>query len=1609
MVGGMLRSLRRGAAAVAVMALLAGVCVAVQLAGQAPASAAATVPAPAGAWPFSEGSGTTTADSSGNGHTGTLGSGVTWAAPRVGAHSLAFSGATTANVTVSGAVINTAASFTASAWVNLSSTGVGSVYQTFVSINGIASPTSTTVSGMYLTYQQSADHFALAMRTSDSTAASIIQATSTTTVQAGVWYHLVGVYSLTNQTISLYVNGALQATTAFTTPWQATGNTIIGDDIYGGTTFDEVIGDIDDVALYSSALTAAQVAALNQPQISAGYNHSCEITGGNAYCWGANANGELGNNSTISSSVPVPVYTGGALSGLTLTQISAGDDFTCALSSAGAAYCWGLGTSGQLGTNALVTQSTVPVAVYTGGVLSGLTLTQITAGFDTACALASTGAAYCWGLGTNGQLGNGLGTTSDAPVLVSGGLTLTEIDTGVQFTCALTSAGAAYCWGDNTYGELGNSSTTQSDVPVAVTTLGTPLLGLTLTQVSAGDVTACALSSAGAAYCWGAGGSGQLGNGSTTATQTTAVAVTTSGTPMSGVTLTQLNVGNFFTCALGSTGAAYCWGIGNNGALGNNSAAGSLVPVAVSTTGTPLSGVTLTQVSPGLGGKFACALDSFGAAYCWGDNTSGQVGNPDTSAGFYVAVAVAPSQPTTIAPGSIHSCKITGGKAYCWGDNSNSELGNNSTMSASVPVAAVTSGALSGVTLTQIASGTNFSCALSAAGAAYCWGLGTSGQLGNNAGTSSLVPVAVYTGGALSGVTLTQLTANGATACALSAAGAAYCWGLGTSGQLGNNSTTSSNVPVAVTTSGALSGAVLTQVVTGGTSTCGLTRQGTAFCWGAGGSGQLGNGATTATQSTAVAVTTSGALSGVTLTQLGAGSNSSCATSSAGLGYCWGGGAIGQLGNGSTTAAQSTAVAVTATGVLSGQTLTQVTVGTTFACALSNTGAAFCWGDDGNGQLGNPATADNFLVPVAVMSQASMVAAGYNHSCLLRNGKAFCWGDDTYGELGNSTTTTTPQSTPVAVYTGGALSGLTLVQISAGQDWTCALASTGNAYCWGNNSIAVSGDSIALGNNTGTASSVPVLVSGGLSFTQISAGADFACGLTSAGVAYCWGNNQSGQLGNGGTSVSLVPGAVTATSGSKLYQLTLTQIAAGSGDACTLSSAGAAYCWGLGTSGQLGNGASATSSTAVAVTATGVLSGVALIQITAGGTSSCALGSAGAAYCWGAGGSGQLGNGSTTATQNTAVAVTATSTGLPLAEITAGTSFACAVDVAGAAWCWGLGTPGDQLGNNLNASSSTPVAVTATGVLAGATLFQISSGQLATCAQDTTQSFYCWGTNANGQLGNASTTSSDVPVAVQAIVPGAPTAVTATPGNTTATIAWTAPASLGTGTLTGYTASATAASSTFTCTTTGAVTCVITGLTNGTSYSVTVVTLTTNGNSAPSSPAVNVVPSGSLQLTSPTSLTWAASGTGLNQAAVDGNPGDQQFTATDNTATGAGWHITVSATTFTTGSKSLPNTGAVDFTGSVSSSLAGTAPTAACVASCTLPTDTTTYPVVMATAVSSPTAYTVYDTSVGTGEGVMTLGGSSAANPIGWWLQVPAAAYAGVYTSTLTLEVVSGP
>jgi hypothetical protein len=169
------------------------------------------------------------------------------------------------------------------------------------------------------------------------------------------------------------------------------------------------------------------------------------------------------------------------------------------------------------------------------------------------------------------------------------------------------------------------------------------------------------------------------------------------------------------------------------------------------------------------------------------------------------------------------------------------------------------------------------------------------------------------------------------------------------------------------------------------------------------------------------------------------------------------------------------------------------------------------------------------------------------------------------------------------------------------------------------------------------------------------------------------------------------------------------------------------------------------------------------------------------------------------------------------------------------------------------------------------------------------------------------------------------------------------------------------------------------------------------------------VTAGTLSQTSPASFTWAETLDGLDQDIVDTTAGDEQYTVNDATGSGDGWHVTMAATTFTNGSHVFANTGTLSTNGSVSSISTTTAPSATCTGTCTLPTNTTTYPVAITTAASSPTPSTIYDTSLNTGLGQVVIGGSTASDPIGWWLVVPASAWAGSYTSTVTLELISGP
>ena len=343
-------------------------------------------------------------------------------------------------------------------------------------------------------------------------------------------------------------------------------------------------------------------------QIITGSAHTCAlIASGTPRCWGQNTSGQLGDGTTTDRLNPVAVI--GLSSGV--AALAAGWNHTCALSKDGALQCWGNNSSGQLGDGTTTTRS-VPASVN-GFASSGAQF--VSAGQLHTCLLTSSGGVKCWGDNSHGQLGDGTNTNRLMPVNVSGlGSGIKMVSAGGSHTCALTDAGAVKCWGDNSRGQLGDGTTTSRLTAVNVS-------GLTsgVRSISAGHNHTCALTNVGVLKCWGANGSGQLGDGSTTDhPEPVAVSGLSSG-------MVAILTGQKYSCALTATGTIKCWGANGSGQLGDGSNSGRLSPVDV--TGL-LSGVV--TISTG-SGEHTCALTSAGVAQCWGANAFGQLGDGTTT------------------------------------------------------------------------------------------------------------------------------------------------------------------------------------------------------------------------------------------------------------------------------------------------------------------------------------------------------------------------------------------------------------------------------------------------------------------------------------------------------------------------------------------------------------------------------------------------------------------------------------------------------------------------------------------------------------------------------------------------------------------------------------------------------------------------------------------------------------------------------------------------------------------------------------------------------------------------------------------------------------------
>jgi alpha-tubulin suppressor-like RCC1 family protein len=707
-----------------------------------------------------------------------------------------------------------------------------------------------------------------------------------------------------------------------------------------------------------------------------------------------------------------------------VVALAAGSSHACLLRQDGRVTCWGRNSDGQLGDG---TRTPRASGVQVAGLDDAIALA---AGERHACAVRAGGAVVCWGADDTGQLGDGGGPARLAPGPVPGVSGAVSVAAGAGFSCALLADQTAVCWGDDRNGELGDGAPgggPRGPAPVA------GLIGAT--ALSAHWQHACAVRADQSLVCWGSNATGQLGDG-TLVNRAEPVAVV----GLQGVSAVATGLSH--TCAVSAAGL-WCWGSNSQGQLGADTGT-STTPITA-----PMPVPLVDQpIAIAAGAQHTCAVRSTGLVLCWGQNSTGQLGEGSMSSLAEPVPVTGLDTGLAVAAGATFSCARTAdGAVFCWGDDHDGQLGTGRGVVESRPVALTAS-------LTAIAAGGAHTCGTTAsptptAGPGFtCWGSNQAGQLGDNDGDDRAHPAPIE-----QPLVAGTIAAGALHTCAVDASGALWCWGRGSSGQIGPARMVDTMVPVGVPLPAGITRAL--SVAAGDAHTCAAVEgPGGAplvACFGANDRGQLGDRSTDG--HAAPAPVAFGAVLPAAPVTLAAGGAHTCAADGAGRLWCWGRGDRGQLGAGDNDDRQfPVAVALP-----DGSPASAVSAGEAHTCAVDRTGRVSCWGANDRGQLGTGAAGPDLPAPTAVgglPGPAVTVSAGGAHTCAsLKDGRIFCWGANESGQLGDGSTDDRGLPAPVAGVSG---------TVEAGQAHTCAFTADGHAACWGADTSGQLGDGVTL-------------------------------------------------------------------------------------------------------------------------------------------------------------------------------------------------------------------------------------------------------------------------------------------------------------------------------------------------------------------------------------------------------------------------------------------------------------------------------------------------------------------------------------------------------------------
>ncbi len=712
---------------------------------------------------------------------------------------------------------------------------------------------------------------------------------------------------------------------------------------------------------------------------------SCQVReDGALWCWGDGSCGMFGDGTNWGR---IPKDVDGDAN---WSSVDLGWRHACGVQNDGSLWCWGDGSDGRLGDGTfddILSPQRCRVARVEVG--AGEPWAQVSAGEEHSCAVRQDGTLWCWGHNTTGQIGDGAvggAFTRIEPVQVGLSDDWRGVFAGDEHTCGRRADDTLWCWGDgNALGDGGGSAFASSPVMVAG-----PSTWTALPRGSAGAHT-CAIASDQTVWCWGEGDQGQLGNGQDLA----------SDEPIQvdlGADAVSVSVALGRSCAVLDDQTLWCWGSNSNQVLG--------LPASTPSSSTPIQiheDQAWADVRVSL--QHTCATDVDGAAWCWGSNWAGQVGDHTSGADNSPRLQAAPvgvpalAEPSndwvSIVSGGAHGCGVRDdGTAWCWGSRYRGQLGNDDPVddcSASNPTACIFTSPQQvdgdgpwGV----MAAGSRHTCAFDDSEVLWCWGDNSDGQLGTG-GLDGASP-SMVSGGA----DWDSFTAGSTHTCGVQADGTLWCWGSGWSGELGNGASgagASLDIPGQVGAD-----ADWTQVTAGGRFTCGIRDGGELWCWGNNSWGQIGNGETATEQLELQQVPG-------TWDHAVAGGTHTCAVDSAGFLRCWGANERGQCGQDPSNETVLTPMAVN-----DETDWDQLVLGDEVTCATKTDGTLWCWGTRESGELGD-GTIDregSSDVPQRVGAESDWISisGSAGHVCGVRSdGGAWCWGDNLAGQQGNDT------------------------------------------------------------------------------------------------------------------------------------------------------------------------------------------------------------------------------------------------------------------------------------------------------------------------------------------------------------------------------------------------------------------------------------------------------------------------------------------------------------------------------------------------------------------------------------------------------------------------------